>query len=86
MASQDEYIHSPDLKISQRPSSHPQNQEGQQISADRIIYNKANQLLKTFGNSKFTDNKNRTLTADNFEYDLEKKIISAQTKVKFLDN
>jgi LPS-assembly protein len=62
------------------------NQEGQQISADRIIYNKANQLLKTFGNSKFSDSKNRTLTADNFEYNLEKKIITADNKVKFSDN
>jgi LPS-assembly protein len=62
------------------------NQEGKQISSDKIIYNKTSQLLKTFGNSKFTDNKNRTLIADNFEYDLEKKIISAQNKVKFLDN
>ena len=49
------------------------NQEGKQISSDKIIYNKTSQLLKTFGNSKFTDIKNRTLTADNFEYDLEKK-------------
>ena len=49
------------------------NQEGKQISADKIIYNKTGQLLKTFGNSKFIDIKNRTLTANNFEYDLEKK-------------
>ena len=49
------------------------NQEGKQISSDKIIYNKTNQLLKTFGNSKFSDSKNRTLTAENFEYDLEKK-------------
>ena len=51
------------------------NQEGKQISSDKIIYNKTNQLLKTFGNSKFTDSKNRTLTADNFEYNLEKSIM-----------
>ena len=30
------------------------NQEGKQISADKILYNKTSQLLKTFGNSKFT--------------------------------
>ena len=42
------------------------NQEGKQISADKIIYNKTSQLLKTFGNSKFIDIKNRTQTANNF--------------------
>jgi LPS-assembly protein len=62
------------------------NQEGKQIYADKIIYNKTTQLLKTFGNSKFSDVKNRILTADNFEYDLEKKIISAENRVKYLDN
>ena len=52
----------------------------------KIIYNKSLRIIQAFGNSKFIDNKNRILTADNFEYDLEKKIVSAENKVKFLDN
>ena len=36
--------------------------------------------------SRFLDSKNNTLFAENFEYDLEKKIITAQNKVKFSDN
>ena len=54
--------------------------------SDKIIYNKSLRIIQAFGNSKFIDNKNRILTADNFEYDLEKKIVSAENKVKFLDN
>ena len=49
------------------------NQEGKQISSEKIIYNKITQLIKTFGSSKFSDTKNRILSAENFEYDLEKK-------------
>ena len=53
------------------------NQEGKQIASDKIIYNKTTQQLSTFGNSKFSDNKGGTLFAESFEYNLEKKIISA---------
>ena len=61
------------------------NQEGKQIASDKIIYNKATQQLKTFGNSKFSDGKGANLFAESFEYNLEKKIISAEKKVKFID-
>jgi LPS-assembly protein len=61
------------------------NQEGKQIASDKIIYNKSTQQLNTFGNSRFTDNKGGTLFAESFEYNLEKKIISAEKKVKFID-
>ena len=61
------------------------NQEGKQIASDKIIYNKLTQQLSTFGNSRFTDNKGGTLFAESFEYNLEKKIISAEKKVKFID-
>ena len=46
------------------------NQEGKQISSDKIIYNKKTQQLSTFGNSKFTDDKGGTLFAESFEYNL----------------
>ena len=61
------------------------NQEGKQISSDKIIYNKATQQLSTFGNSIFSDSKGGTLFAESFDYNLEKKIISAEKKVKFID-
>jgi LPS-assembly protein len=61
------------------------NQEGKQIASDKIIYNKVTQQLNTYGNSKFSDGKGGTLFADTFEYNLEKKIISAEKKVKFVD-
>ena len=61
------------------------NQEGKQIAADRIIYNKTIQKLNTFGNSKFSDGKSGTLFAESFEYNLEKKIITAEKNVKFID-
>ena len=61
------------------------NQEGKQISSDKIIYNKKTQQLNTFGNSKFSDVNSGTLFAESFEYNLEKKIISAEKKVKFVD-
>ena len=61
------------------------NQEGKKIFSDKVIYNKTTQVLKTFGNSKFSDTKNRILTAENFEYNLEKKIIFAENKVKLLE-
>jgi len=61
------------------------NQEGKQIASDKIIYNKSTQQLNTFGNSRFTDSKGGTLFAESFEYNLEKKIISAEKKVKFID-
>ena len=61
------------------------NQEGKQIAADRIIYNKTIQQLNTFGNSKFSDGKSGTLFAESFEYNLEKKIITAEKNVKFID-
>ena len=57
------------------------NQEGKKISSDKILYNKKIQQLSTFGNSKFSDEKGSTLFAESFEYNLEKKIISAE-KVK----
>jgi LPS-assembly protein len=61
------------------------NQEGKQIASDKIIYNKTTQQLITFGNSRFSDNKGGTLFAESFEYNLEKKIILAEKKVKFID-
>ena len=61
------------------------NQEGKLIASDKIIYNKSTQQLSTFGNSRFTDSKGGTLFAESFEYNLEKKIISAEKKVKFID-
>ena len=61
------------------------NQDGKQIASDKIIYNKTTQQLNTFGNSKFSDGKGGNLFAESFEYNLEKKIISAEKKVKFID-
>jgi len=61
------------------------NQDGKQITSDKIIYNKTTQQLNTFGNSKFSDGKGGTLFAESFEYNLEKKYISAEKKVKFID-
>ena len=61
------------------------NQDGKQIASDKIIYNKTTQQLNTFGNSKFSDGKGGNLFAESFEFNLEKKIISAEKKVKFID-
>jgi len=61
------------------------NQDGKQIASDKIIYNKTTQQLNTFGNSKFSDGKGGNLFAESFEYNLEKKFISAEKQVKFID-
>jgi len=58
------------------------NQEGKQISSDKIIYNKKTQQLSTFGNSKFSDEKVGTLSAESFEYNLEKKNNLSRKKSK----
>ncbi len=41
--------------------------------------------MSTFGNSTLTDNKIGTLSAERFEYNLDKQSISAEEKVKFVD-
>ena len=62
------------------------NDEGKQITSDKIIYNRSKQQLSTFGNSTLTDNKIGTLSAERFEYNLEERSILAEEKVKFVDN
>ena len=62
------------------------NDEGKQITSDIIIYNRSKQQLSTFGNSTLTDNKIGTLSAERFEYNLDKRSILAEKKVKFVDN
>lgn len=60
------------------------NDSGKTISADRIVYNKISKIIKTFGKSKYHDDKN-ILTADNFEYDLKLNSIYAYGNVKYYD-
>ena len=62
------------------------NDEGKQITSDKIIYNRSKQQLSTFGNSTLTDNKIGTLSAERFEYNLDERSILAEEKVKFVDN
>jgi LPS-assembly protein len=61
------------------------NNEGKQITSNKIIYNKSKQQLSTFGKSTLTDGKIGTLSAERFEYNLDKQSIIADGKVKFVD-
>lgn len=58
--------------------------KGKNIFADKIIYYKNKNLIKTFGNSKYQDGKN-ILKAQNFIYDLQSKTIEATNNVVLLD-
>jgi len=60
------------------------NNDGKEISSDKIIYYKNKNLIKTFGNSKYFDGKN-TLEAQNFIYDLNIKSVEAVKNVILLD-
>ncbi len=60
------------------------NQDGKKISADKIIYLKKKGIIRTFGDSKYTD-KNKTLTAENFSYNINSKIINAVGNIVFID-
>ena len=54
------------------------------IYADKIIYNKKTNIIKTVKNSKFEDGKN-TIVANNFVYNINNKVIEAIKKVIFTD-
>jgi len=54
------------------------------LSADKIIYDKKNKIIKTFRNSKFKNNK-ITLNAEILEYQVDLKIIFAKNNVKLID-
>lgn len=60
------------------------NQKGLKVFSDKIIYEKNNNLIKTFNNSKYEDNEN-TIYADNFLYDLKLKTIQANKNVVVVD-
>lgn len=55
------------------------------IYADKIIYYKKTNIIKTIQNSKFEDGKNK-ITANNFVYNINNKVIEAIKKVIFTDN
>ena len=55
------------------------------IFSDEATYLKNDEVVFTKGNSKAI-NQNNTITASNFKFDKLKNIITADTKVKFVDN
>lgn len=61
------------------------NQDKKEIYSDKIIYFKNKKFIETFGNSKYLDGKNK-LTAENFKYNLDTKIVEAKENVVFEDN
>ena len=60
------------------------NNLGKRVSSDKMIYYKNQNLIETFGSSKFEDGKN-ILTANNFKYDIEIKTIEAVKNVVLVD-
>ena len=77
------YVSTEDKIIAEGNAS-AQNQEGKKIFADRIIYFKDKGVIQTFGNSKFKD-ANKNLSANNFSYNINTKIINAIGDVVFID-
>ena len=59
--------------------------ENKTIFSDEATYLKNDEVVFTKGNSKAI-NQNNTITASNFKFDKLKNIITADTKVKFVDN
>ncbi len=60
------------------------NEDGKKITANKIIYFKENGIIKTIGNSKFSDEE-KVLTANEFSYNVNTKIINAVGNVVFTD-
>ena len=60
------------------------NNLGKKVSSERMVYYKNQNLIETFGSSKFEDGKN-ILTANNFKYDIEIKTIEAFKNVILTD-
>jgi lipopolysaccharide assembly outer membrane protein LptD (OstA) len=60
------------------------NSLGKKLSSDKMVYNKNQNLIQTFGSSKFEDGK-IILTANNFKYDIEIKTIEAIKNVVLVD-
>ena len=58
--------------------------DGKKIFSNKIIYLKDKAVIRTFGNSKFIDDK-KNLTADKFSYNINSKIIEAVGNVVFVD-
>ena len=65
-------------------NAHAFNLNGKNLYADKIIYKKKNNIIKSFGNSKYSDGKN-TIQASEFLYDLKLKTIEAKNNVIFID-
>ena len=53
-----------------------------EIFSNKIIYNKDKEIIKTINNSKAIYNKNKIITADNFEYQNIENILNANGNVK----
>ena len=60
------------------------NSSGKKVSSDKILYYKNQNIIETFGSSKFEDEK-IILTANNFKYDIEIKTIEAIENVVLVD-
>ena len=78
-----EYNNTQDLIIA-KGNANATHSSGKKIFADKILYFKSKNLIKTLNNSKFID-ANNTLTADNFIYDTKSKVIEAKNNVILID-
>ena len=65
-------------------NAHAFSNDGKNLYADKIIYKKKNNLIQSFGNSKYSDG-NNTLEAHEFFYDLKLETIEARGNVLLID-
>ena len=65
-------------------NAHAFSADGKNLFADKIIYKKNINIIKSFGNSKYSDGKN-TIKANEFFYDLKLKTIEARNNVLLID-
>jgi len=65
-------------------NAHAFSDDGKNLYADKIIYEKKNDLIRSFGNSKYSDGRN-ILEADEFFYDLKLETIEAKKNVLLID-
>ena len=65
-------------------NAHAFSDDGKNLYADKIIYEKKNDLIRSLGNSKYSDGRN-ILEADEFFYDLKLETIEAKKNVLLID-
>ena len=65
-------------------NAHAFSADGKNLFSDKIIYKKKINIIRSFGNSRYSDGKN-TIEANEFFYDLKLKTIEARNNVLLID-